>query len=119
MLPVHLVDELAQVLDERGDLALAELAAEPFQALRQEVLDDEPILLIGGSRPGGGCQKGHRGMSRCAWRRFNSLRLIIFDPTGLPNTLGFRVKVAYPAGHHRTTTDRRNRPKAATGSKPS
>ena len=60
MLPVDLIDELVQVLDQGSDFALLELAVEAIQPLRREILDDDPIPLVRGGRSVGGSEQGKR-----------------------------------------------------------
>src|SRR5262249_39106339 len=60
VLPVHLIDELVQILDLGSHVALLEFAVEALQSLREEILDDDSIALARGCRAMSGSQQGNR-----------------------------------------------------------
>ena len=62
MLPVHLIDELVQVLDQVGDVPLLELVMKAFQSLGHEVLDDDAIALVRRRSSVCGSQYRNRGV---------------------------------------------------------
>ena len=60
VLPVQMIDEFVQVLNQRSNLSFLEFAVEPLQSLRHEILDDDPVSLVRGCRSMSGSQHGNR-----------------------------------------------------------